>query len=68
MGGGSSPPPPPRLPEAPRTADTGTAISKDMDAKRRRAASGAGSSSTILTSPRGVTNGTTGAAKTLLGQ
>lgn len=68
-GSPKAPPPPARVPEAPRAPDeSGATGTSDRDKKRRRASSGAGSTSTILTSSRGVTDGGTGAQKTLLGQ
>jgi hypothetical protein len=71
------PEPPPKAAEAPRTPETpkkpaevpsarDSAVNRDR--RRRAAASGRGSRSTILTSPRGVTTSAPVAAKTLLGQ
>lgn len=58
-----APTPPPALPEAPTTPDTTTGeTTGDRDKRRRRA-----STSTILTSTRGVQNGAATAQKTLLG-
>ena len=66
----NAPTPPPALPEAPRTPDpTGSGADvSDLDRRRRASASGAGARSTILTSPRGVTDSGSTATKTLLGQ
>ena len=68
VGGGSTPAPPPKLPEAPRTAEPTGRTGTSADEKRRRAAAGGSTRSTVLTSSRGITDGATGAAKTLLGQ
>lgn len=63
-----APPPPPKQPEAPRLPETGATEGGDPDERRRRAASGQGATSTILTGPRGVQNGAATTTKTLLGQ
>lgn len=66
VGGGSSPATPARIPEAPITpAPTGGGAA-DSDAARRRRA--AGTTGTILTGPRGITDGAATGPKTLLGQ
>ena len=63
MCGGSAPSQPapqaapeaPRLPEAPQAPTSGRAGGQaDRDARRRRVAQGTGTSSTILSGPRGV--------------
>lgn len=65
-GGGSAPAPPAQVPEAPQTPAPSARIGGDSDAaRRRRAAAGTG---TILTGPRGITDGAATAPKTLLGQ
>ncbi len=65
--GGSprAPAPAPRLPEAPTPPVTDTGATTAERDRRRRA--GAGRASTILTGPRGVTEGAATGAKTLLG-
>ena len=60
MSGPSAPAAAARLPQAARTPDSG----RSMNRAGRR---GAGSN-TVLTSSRGVTNGNSSTAKTLLGQ
>jgi len=65
MGGGGSPDVPARIPEAPRTPEPTARGAGDV-ARRRRA--GAGGAGTILTGPRGITDGVTTGPKTLLGQ
>ena len=67
-GGGSAPAPSAQLPEAPRAplTDAG-ARGTDADERRRRAAAGTGTTSTILTGPRGVTGAAQTNTKTLLG-
>lgn len=67
-GSPSAPPPPPQLPEAPQVPDSRGKAGRGSDARRRRAAAGESSRSTILTSARGVQNGSATAVKTLLGQ
>lgn len=69
MCGGSpdAPTPPPRVPEAPIAPAPATAGQASADVRRRRAASGGGERSTILTGSRGVQNGGTTAQPTLLG-
>lgn len=67
-GSPSAPLPPARAPEAPRLPDATARSGDDSEARRRRAAAGTGSTSTILTSARGVQNGAQTATKTLLGQ
>jgi len=62
-----APPPPPKTPEAPQTPEAPTARAEG-DMKRRRAAAGAGRTSTILTGARGVQDGAATSSKTLLGQ
>lgn len=68
-GAPSAPKPPPRLAEAPvpppvRSGET----QADVDARRRRAASGTGLSGTILTGPTGAQASAPTSQKTLLGQ
>jgi len=59
---------PPVAPEAPRAPDASTSgASENADARRRRAAAGESSRSTILTGARGVEDGGATAQKTLLG-
>jgi hypothetical protein len=60
-----APSPPPALPEAPTPPDP-NASQASADGRRKR---GQGTASTILTSPRGVTESatSTGTVKTLLG-
>lgn len=68
-GSPSAPPPPAAVPEAPRAPDgsnTGETAA-DRDKRRRLVASGQGNG-TILTGPRGVTEGAETSTKTLLGQ
>lgn len=61
-----APAPPPKAPEAPTMPNTtGGPGTAESDRRRRLAA---GSSSTILTGSRGVTENATTATKTLLGQ
>jgi hypothetical protein len=67
-GAPSAPPPPARAPEAPRLPDAGAPRAGDTEARRRRAAAGTSSTSTILTGARGVQDGAATATKTLLGQ
>lgn len=66
----AAPAPPARIPEAPRTPAPSAIAGRGTDEARKRRA--AGVSGTILTGPRGIEEGTTGAAtaapKTLLGQ
>lgn len=59
---------PPAAPEAARAPETPIERGDTSDSRRRRAASGTGSRSTILTSSRGVQNDGAVATKTLLGQ
>jgi hypothetical protein len=67
-GSPSAPIPPPAVPEAPVAPDvSGAEGVSERDARRRRAAAGAGRS-TILTGARGVQDGAATAQKTLLGQ
>lgn len=69
VGSPSAPPPPPTVPEAPRLPDTGAGEGAAASDRRRRAAAGGQSrGGTILTSARGVQDGTATATKTLLGQ
>lgn len=66
VGGGSSPAAPARIPEAPVTPTPSGGAGDSDAARRRRAAAGTG---TILTGPRGITDGGAATApKTLLGQ
>lgn len=69
MCGGSpkAPKAPEPLPAAPTAPDT-TSSRGDADKRRRRAASGEGSRSTILTGAQGVQDGASTSSKTLLGQ
>ena len=62
-----APSPPPRAPEAPKLPEPSTASQVAADKRRRAAAGGQGSTSTILTSPRGVQTSGATATKTLLG-
>ena len=66
LGGGSSPDTPAQIPEAPVTPDPTSGGAADSDAARRRRA--AGTTGTILTGPRGITDGAATGPKTLLGQ
>lgn len=71
MCGGSpkAPPPPPVTPEAPRLAEPTSATGTgDADKRRRAAAQGQSSRSTILTGARGAEDTATTTNKTLLGQ
>jgi len=66
----SAPTPPPRVPEAAQAPSVSTAdaqTASERDTKRRRAAAGGDSRSTILTGPRGAQDGGTVVQKTLLG-
>jgi hypothetical protein len=65
-----APKPPPRTPEAAQlpTAPTIGRGGAAVDTRRRRAATGADSRSTILTGARGVQDGAATSQKTLLGQ
>lgn len=66
VGGGSAPTTPARIPEAPQTPTPAAGAGVDSDTARRRRA--AGTTGTILTGPRGVTDGAATGPKTLLGQ
>lgn len=64
-----APEPAPKLPEAPVTPKTDAdSASMTADERRRRTAAGKSQTSSILTGPRGVTDGAQTATKTLLGQ
>lgn len=63
-----APVPPPRLPEAPTPPATGSAAGGAADIRRRRRAAGESTKGTILTGPRGTTDGAATTQKTLLGQ
>lgn len=68
-GGPSAPAVPAQLPEAPRTpAPPARGGAVDADERRRRAAAGEGRAGSILTGPRGIQNGATTQAKSLLGE
>lgn len=64
--GGGSAAAPARIPEAPQTPAPAARGGVDSDTARRRRA--AGTTGTILTGPRGITDGATTGPKTLLGQ
>lgn len=65
-GGGSPPPPPPPTPAAPAAASKAVQMMGTNASLAARAA--AGPAGTLLTGPMGLSQTTTGAAKSLLGQ
>lgn len=59
----------PKLPETPRSPGASTVSSQaDADKRRRAIAAGQGTTSTILTGPRGIQNGGTILGKQLMGE
>lgn len=65
----SAPTPPAAVPEAPQTPDTPSSRgASSLDEQRKRTAAGTGTSGTILTGSRGVTESAATGTKTLLGQ